>query len=238
MSGPPVQIISDHRSPINFALGYFKNFKDNTYVTSIETYYKDYSNLVDYIDGADLFVNELLEGELLEGDGRAYGLELQVEKKKGKFTGWMSYTLARTERKVEGINNNEWYASRFDQLHNFSTTVFYELSKKWTFSGNFVFNTGTPATFPTDRVEQQGYVIPNIASGSRNNVRIPAYHRLDISATLQGKERKRWSSEWVFSVYNVYNRRNPFSIYFQQETLRPQEGQPHKHRSHSLFCNW
>ncbi len=209
-----------------FAIGYFKNLKDNEYVTSVETYYKNYAQLVDYIDGADLFVNELLEAELLEGKGRSYGLEVQLEKKKGKLTGWLSYTLARSERLVDGINNNEWFASRFDQTHNMSTTAFYELNKRWTFSANFVINTGTPATFPTDRIEQQGFVIPNIASGARNNVRIPTYHRLDIAATLQGKEREKWSGEWVFSVYNVYNKRNPFSIYFRQNELRTPIGTP------------
>ncbi len=212
-----------------YALGLFKNFKDNTFITSAEVYYKDYNYLIDYIDGADLFVNELLEAELLDGKGRAYGLEIQVEKKKGKFTGWLSYTLARTERKVDGVNDNQWFASRFDQTHNFSATTFYELNKRWTFSANFVFNTGTPATFPTDRIEQQGYIIPNIANaGARNNVRIPAYHRLDISATLAGKQKegKRYSGEWVFSVYNVYNRRNPFSIFFRQPNERTTAGQP------------
>ena len=212
-----------------YALGFFKNLKDNNYVTSAEVYYKSFNHLVDYIDGPDLFVNELLETELLDGKGRAYGLEVQIEKKKGAFTGWLSYTLARSERKVEGVNDNEWFASRYDQTHNFSTTAFYELNKRWTFSGNFVFNTGTPATFPTDRIEQQGYIIPNIANkGARNNVRIPAYHRLDISAILAGKERpgKRYRGEWVFSVYNVYNRRNPFSIFFRQPDGRTGAGEP------------
>jgi hypothetical protein len=213
-----------------FALGYVKNWKNNTYTSTIETYYKDFNHLIDYIDGADLFVNPLLEAELLDGKGRAYGLELQIEKTKGKFTGWISYTLARTERKVDGINNDEWFASRFDQTHNFSVTAFYELNKRWTFSSNFVLNTGTPATFPTDRIEQQGYVIPNIASDSRNNVRIPAYHRLDISATLAGKvkEGKRWKGDWVFAVYNVYNRRNPFTIFFRQPNERAAPGEPIK----------
>ena len=174
-----------------YAIGLFKNFKDNKYVTSVELYYKDMENLVDYIDGANLFINELLEAELLNADGRAYGLELQVEKKKGRFTGWLSYTLARTERLVPGINNDEWFPSRFDQTHNFSTTMFYEVNKRLTVSANFVLNSGTPATFPTDRFTQQGYVIPNVASNSRSNVRIPAYHRLDISATLKGKEKER-----------------------------------------------
>lgn len=209
-----------------FAVGYFKNLKDNEYVTSMEAYFKNYAQLVDYIDGADLFVNELLEAELLEGRGRAYGLELQIEKKKGKLTGWISYTLSRSERLIDGINNNKWFDSRFDQTHNASATAFYELNKRWTFSANFVVNSGTPATFPTDRIEQQGFVIPNIASGARNNVRIPTYHRLDIAATLQGKERKNWSGEWVFSIYNLYNKRNPFSIYFRQNELRTPIGTP------------
>ncbi len=211
------------------ALGYFKNFKDNMFVTSIETYYKDFNNLLEYIEGADLFVNELIEGDLLSAEGRAYGLELQVEKKKGALTGWASYTLARTERKVPGINQNDWFPSRFDQTHNFSLTLFYELNKRWSFSSNFVFNTGTPATFPTDRSDIQGYVVPYNANESRNNVRIPAYHRLDLSATWKPKKKRpnrKWKGEWVFSIYNVYNRRNPFSIYFRQQTIRPQAGQP------------
>ena len=210
------------------ALGAFKNFNDNKYVTSLELYYKDFKSLVDYVDGADLFVNPLLEAELIEGKGRAYGLELQVEKKKGKLTGWISYTLARTERLVDGVNNDEWFPSRFDQTHNFSTTAFYQLSKRWDISANFVLNTGTPTTFPTDRIEIQDYVIPHNSNESRNNVRIPAYHRLDLSATWYGKEKegKRWNGDWVFSIYNVYNRRNPFSIFFRQNTIRPPVGQP------------
>ncbi len=213
-----------------YALGFFKNWLGNNYTSSVEVYYKDFNHLVDYVNGPDLFVNPLLEAELLDGRGRAYGLELQVEKTKGKFTGWFSYTLARTERKVTGVNDDKWFASRFDQTHNFSTTAFYELNKRWTFSANFVLNTGTPATFPTGRIEQQGYVIPNVASGSRNNVRIPAYHRLDISATLAGKEKagKRWKGDWVFSVYNVYNRRNPFSIFFRQPDERVLDGEATK----------
>ena len=208
------------------ALGFFKNFKDNMYVTSLEGYYKTYSDLLEYVDGADLLLNEFIEGELLSADGRAYGMELQIEKKKGDFSGWISYTLSRTERQAEGVNNGEWYPSRFDQTHSFSTTAFYELNKRWTFSANFVMNSGTPTTFATSRIEQQGYVIPHIYNERRNNVRIPVYHRLDVSATLQGKNRKRLNSEWVFSVYNVYNRRNPFSIYFGQSRIRAPQSQP------------
>ena len=202
------------------ALGYFRNFDDNKYEFSTEVYYKNMNNLVDYIDDADLLLNQFLEGDLLEGDGRAYGWEMQLKKNKGKFSGWLSYTLARTERKVEGINDNEWYPSRFDQLHNFSLTGFYDVSDRLTLSTNFAFVTGTPTTFPTSRFEQQGYVIPHNAGTGRNNVRIPDYHRLDIGATLKGKDKpgKKWKGEWVFSVYNLYARRNAFSIFFKPNT--------------------
>ena len=201
------------------ALGYFQNFKDNEYELSTEVYYKKYTNLLDYIDGADILLNELLEGDLLAGEGRSYGWELMVKKNEGRLSGWLSYTLSRSERQVEGVNNNQWYPSRFDQTHNFSLTAFYDLNQRWSFSSNFVLISGTPTTFPTTRFAQQGYIIPHNSSESRNNVRIPLYHRLDISATLQGKKNKdrRWQNEWVFSIYNVYSKRNPFSIYFRQQ---------------------
>jgi hypothetical protein len=185
-------------------------------------------NQIDYIDGADLILNEFVEGQILTGQGRAYGMELLIQKNKGKFTGWASYTLGRSERLVEGINNEEWYPARFDQTHNLSLTSFYELGKRWSVSAVFVYNTGTPATFPSSRYTVAGYTIPHNTGGGRNNVRIPSYHRLDLSATLEGKRNaeRRWQSNWVFSVYNVYNRRNPFSIYFQQEENRTPVGQP------------
>ena len=197
------------------ALGYFQNFKEDMYELSAEVYYKKMDQLVDYIDGADLLINEFLEGDLLEGQGRAYGLEMMFKKTEGRFNGWVSYTLARTERQVDGVNNNEWYPSRFDQLHNLSITTFYDVSKRLSLSANFALISGTPTTFPTTRFEQQGYIIPDNAFDARNNVRIPSYHRLDVSATLQGKKNpdRRWQSEWVFSIYNLYSKRNPFSIF-------------------------
>ncbi len=211
------------------AFGYFRNFVDNTYELSSEIYYKKMQNLVDYIDGANLLLNEFIEGDLLEGEGRAYGWELQIKKNKGRLTGWLSYALARTERRVEGINRDEWYPSRYDQLHNLSISAFYELNERWTFSGTFVLNSGTPTTFATSRFEQQGYVVPHNAIDTRNNVRIPTYHRLDLAATLKGKKKRpdqKWVGDWVFSVYNLYNRRNPFSIYFNQPEDRVLPDQP------------
>ncbi len=204
------------------AVGFFKNFKNNMYEFSVETYYKDYKDVVGYIDNADLLLNEFLEGDLLLGDGRAYGIEFYLKKAKGKFNGWIGYTLARTEERFDGINRGEWYPARFDQTHNLNVVAFYELNDRLSFSANFVIISGTPATFPTTRFEFQGYEgIPQNPDERRNNYRIPAYHRLDISATLEGKRTKKNGKvrknedNWVFSIYNVYNRRNPFSITFR-----------------------
>ncbi|MEQ8909947.1 MAG: TonB-dependent receptor [Vicingaceae bacterium] len=200
------------------AVGYFRNFNDNKYEASAEVFAKDFQNQIDYIDNADLFFNEQLEGDLLIGSGRAYGLELFVKKRTGRMTGWVSYTLSRSEREVDGINRGEWYPTRFDRTHNLSVVGSYDWNEKWSFSANFVYSSGTPATFPTNRYEIQGVVLPHNINESRNNYRIPAYHRLDISATLTPnyKEGQKFKGEWVFSVYNVYNRRNPFSIFFEQ----------------------
>lgn len=212
-----------------FALGYFRNFDDNTYETSAEIYYKTSTNQIDYIEGANLFVNgfaiptqvkqlDAVEADLLSGDGRAYGLELYAKKKKGEFNGWLSYTLGRSERLVNGINNNNWFANRFDRLHNLNLVMNYDYNKKWNFSANFIFATGTPGTFPTNRFEIQGVVVPHNANNSRNNFRIPTTHRLDLSVTYRPEKDEDSSFEnyWVFSIYNVYNRRNAFSVYFQQ----------------------
>lgn len=198
-----------------YALGYFRNFQEDKWETSVEVYYKSLHNQVEYIDNADLLLNEFLEADLLIGKGRAYGAEFFVRKHEGKLTGWLSYTLARSERLVEGINRGKWYPARFDRAHNLNLVLIYEITKKISVSGNFVYYTGTPATFPTSKYNFQGYIIPHIENDARNNYRIPDYHRLDLSVTIQGKKRKKWESNWVFSVYNVYARRNPFSIYFQ-----------------------
>lgn len=211
-------------------IGYFHTI-NKMWEFSAETYFRATQNQVDYIDGADLLINEFIEGDLLSGKGRAYGLELYLHKKTGKFNGWISYTLGRTELQVDGINNGAWYAARYDQTHNFKVTGFYDLSKRWSLSGNFVLTSGTPTTFPTSYIVVQGVVIPYNADGSRNNLRLPMYHRLDLSARFEGKEFKRNGKKrkntdyWVFSVYNVYGRRNPFSIYFSQTDQRYVPGQ-------------
>ena len=201
------------------ALGYFRNLKDDRFETSVEVYYKNMTNQIDYVNGAQTLLNPDLEGDLLYGNGRAYGVEFFVKKNTGKLTGWVSYTLSRTERQIDGINNNEWYAAKYDRTHNLSVVGIYELNKKWSFSANFSYLTGTTTTFPNSRYSYDGLIVPHNSDNSRNNFRVPAYHRLDLSATLRPKrnENHRWKGEWVFTVYNAYARRNPFTIYFRQK---------------------
>ncbi|MFN6040242.1 MAG: hypothetical protein ACK452_17350, partial [Bacteroidota bacterium] len=205
------------------ALGYFRNFKENMFETSIEVYYKSMQNQLDYIDNADLLLNEELEADLIQGKGRAYGMELFLKKNKGKLTGWISYTLSRTERKISGLSKDEWYFARYDRPHNLSITSNYELSKKWSFGGNFILQSGIPATFPNVKYEIQGYTVTDNTTEKRNSFRNTPYHRLDISATYtpSKNEKRRWKGSWVFSVYNVYNRQNAFTIFF-----RPNEDNP------------
>jgi hypothetical protein len=213
------------------SLGYFRNFKDNTYEASIEVYYKDYQNLLDYKDNAQLLLNQSLETELLQGIGRAYGMEFQVQKVKGKLTGWVSYTLARSEVRVEGINLGDWYASNWDKLHDFSAVGMYRYDEKWQFGATFVYMTGRPITYPDGRYVFEGIVNKDI--NNRNGARTPAYHRLDLSATLVPQKKKEkvlffinrpegWESSWTFSLYNTYSRRNPYSIFFRQNEDNPQ----------------
>ncbi len=208
-----------------YTLGVFKNFFDNDLETSVEVFYRDFDNIIDYVDNADLLINELLEGDLLNGIGRAYGVELYLNKKAGKFNGWLSYTLSKSERKVDGLNEGgKWFLNRYDQTHILNLVGFYEPNSRWSFSGNFVYRTGTPGTFPTNRFSFQGInSIGDNATSSRNNIRITPYWRLDLSATLQGKKTKRNGKVrknkdyWVFSVYNLFGRRNAYSIQYQAD---------------------
>ena len=204
-------------------LGYFRNFKENMFESSAEIYYKDLQNQLDYVDNANLLLNRYLEADLVQGKGRAYGAELYLKKSKGKLNGWVSYTLSKTERQVRGISNDEWFLSKYDRTHNVNTVLIYDLNKRFSFSANFVFQTGTPATFPTAKVEIQGYVIPYNTENKRNNYRNTAYHRADIGITYNFKknDRRRYKQTIVVSVYNVYNRRNAFSTYFRNNPDYP-----------------
>ena len=206
------------------ALGYFQNFKNDEYSLEVETFYKTVKNRIDYIDGADLIANEALEQIILNGQLRSYGLEVMLKKNTGRFKGWLSYTLSRSEQQTPGrtateigINNGEWYKSAFDKLHNLALTSAYDLSKKWSFGANFTLQSGQPVTFPNGQYQYQDISIPSY--GLRNKERLPVYHHLDLSATYTPKpdKKKGWQGEWVFSIYNIYNRQNAASINFRQK---------------------
>jgi hypothetical protein len=205
------------------ALGYFRNFKENMYSLEVETYYKEVQNRLDYIDGANLVANNAIEQVILNGQLRSYGLEIMLRKNEGKLNGWISYTLSKSEQQTlgrtpqeTGINNGNWYSSAYDKLHNFAATGSYNLNKKWSFGSNFIFQTGQPVTYPNGKYEYMGVSIPSY--GLRNENRLPAFHHLDISATLTPRknDKRNWKGEWVFSIYNVYNRKNAASITFRQ----------------------
>lgn len=206
------------------SVGYFRNFRENMFESSVEVYYKYLQNQLDYVDNADLFINPTVESQLVQGLGQAYGAEFYLKKNKGRITGWVSYTLSKTERLVRGVSNNDWFRSRYDRTHVLNTSVAYDLTKRWNVSANFVFMSGTPATFPNSRIQVQYYAIPYNTDGVRNNYRITPYHRLDLGATYSFKKNdtRRFKQTLVFSIYNVYNRRNAFSIYF-----RPKSGEPY-----------
>lgn len=205
------------------ALGYFRNFKN--YSLEIETFYKEVKNRLDYIDDADLIANNAIEQILLNGEARAYGLEVLFKKTTGRFQGWLAYTLSKSEQRTpgrtefeSGINNGEWYNSPWDKSHDISVTGQYELSKKWSFGANFIFQTGIPTTYPEGQYVYNGMVVP--VYEARNSSRLSSFHRLDLSATWTPKPEstKRWKGEWVFSVYNAYNRKNAASIRFSENT--------------------
>jgi hypothetical protein len=207
------------------ALGYFKNFHNDMYSLEVETYYKKIKNRLDYIDGADLIANKAIEQIVLNGQMRSYGLEFMLRKNEGKFNGWISYTLSKSEQQTPGrtanelgINNGAWYSSVYDKTHNLAVTGSYKKSEKWTFGANFVLQTGQPVTYPNGQYYYSGIVVPSY--GLRNENRLPAYHHLDISATLTPTKNKdrNWKGEWVFSIYNVYNRKNAAAINFRQNS--------------------
>jgi hypothetical protein len=190
---------------------------------SAEVFYKKMDDVLDYIDNANLELNQLVEADLMTGKGRSWGLELEVKKETGKWQGWVNYTLSRSERKTPGISKGEWYLSRYDRTHVVNAALTYSHNKKWDFSATFNLGSGTPATFPDVRLDIQGIPIPYNSTEKRNNYRLPAYHRLDISATMKGRQDRKFKQEWVFGIYNVYARQNAYTIYFQQNKDEPQK---------------
>ena len=203
--------------------GYYRNFKDNQYEFSSEVYYKNMQNQIDYKNGAQLIANENVESQLLYGKGRAYGLELFFKKKVGKFTGWVSYTLSRTELKIDGVNMDKWYPAKQDRTHDISLVGIYQASRKWTLSATWVYYTGNAVTFPSGKYQVDGQTA--FYYTERNGYRMPAYHRMDVAATLLGKKTKKFESSWTFSVYNLYGRENAYSIIFQNDPSDPTKTQ-------------
>lgn len=216
------------------ALGYFRNFAKNTYEFSAEVYYKQIENAVDYKVGAEVTLNDAAEGQLIYGEGRAYGLELLFKKRKGNFTGWISYTLAKSEKQFDVINDGSWYPARQDRTHDISIVGMYQISERLNISGSWVYYTGNAVTFPTGKYRIGGEIY-NLYS-ARNGNRMPEYHRLDLGITLKGREhtyklnydtgekekvKKRFTSSWNFSIYNTYARENAYTISFGESETEP-----------------
>ncbi|MFI5162776.1 MAG: TonB-dependent receptor domain-containing protein [Sphingobacteriales bacterium] len=199
--------------------GWFKNFKDNTYEFSAEIYYKWLQNQIDYKDGAQLLVNQDVESQLVYGSGRAYGIELFLKKKYGKFNGWVGYTLARTEDKFAAINKGKYFPATQDRTHDISIVGIYQLNKRWTFSSDFVYGTGNAVTYPTGKYNIGG--LTTFSYSERNGYRMPSSNRLDIGATLEGKPHKKYHSSWTFGIYNVYAHRDPYIITFRDSKTVP-----------------
>ena len=195
------------------AAGYFRNFNDNMYEFSAEAYYKDIKNVTDFADNAEIFFNEDLSTEFRQGKAWAYGIELMVNKTRGRLTGSVGYTLSKAMRKIPGVNLDKPFVANYDRRHVFNIQGAYDMSERWTFGATFTFSTGRPITLPTGKFEYQQYH-PDVIT-ERNGYRLPAFHRLDLSATYTPRKNstRKWKGSWVFAVYNAYNRKNPFTIY-------------------------
>ena len=195
------------------AAGYFRNFQDNEYEFSAEAYYKDMANVTDFADNAQLFFNDDLSTEYRQGKAWAYGVELLVNKNVGKLTGMVSYTWSKTMRKIEGVNLGKEFPSNHDRRNVVNIQAAYDMNDKWVFGGSFTYSTGRPLTLPAGKYEYGNYN-PDVIT-DRNGYRLPAFHRLDVSVTLNPRKNanRKWKGQWIFSVYNAYNRKNPFTIY-------------------------
>jgi hypothetical protein len=244
---PSSEVVNPQKGS-QYALGYFRNFKDNAYEASVEIYYKDLENQIEYADGSlpGASVNDNADNQFVYGKGQAYGIELFLKKRMGKFNGWVGYTLSYTKRTFPDLNRGEEYYAKYDRRHDASVVLSYDLSKKWTFSAIWVYGTGNAISIPTSYYVIDGNITYDYSA--RNAYRMPPYHRGDISATFtpdrarkiekkkarkvaryeaRGKDTsaitvpKRWAknyeSSWNFSVFNVYNRHNPYIIYFANE---------------------
>ena len=218
------QLSNSYSEPIiadQVSLGYFKNLKSNVYEVSAEVFYKTTQNVIDFKDGAELLLNPALETAILNGSGYAYGLEFQTKKDIGRLTGWLSYTysqarqVAETAYEEEQINRGQYYPTNFNKPHILNISTTYKESARVSYSANFTYSTGRPVTYPDDKYFVYGLFIPNYVS--RNQYKIPDYHRLDLSMTVEPNPAKqtKWKGSWTFSIYNVYARKNAYSVFFK-----------------------
>jgi hypothetical protein len=214
------------QSAIQGALGYYRNLDDDHYEFSTEVYYKDMRSQIDYKNGAEIQANPNLEADLLYGVGRAYGLELFLKKREGDFNGWISYTLSRSERQFDQINNGKWYPAKQDATHNLNLVAMYEINPRLSFSASFVLTSGNAVTFPSGK-----YTIDNGSIwyySQRNGYRMPLYHRLDMGLTLKSKMGSRFNSSWNFGLYNAYNHKNAFLIDFRENKDNPKQSEAYQ----------
>ena len=210
-----------------YALGYFRNFKQNSYESSAEIYYKPMLNQIEFKPGANLFFNQNLENEMVFGNGLSYGLEIFIKKKSGRLNGWFGYTWSKTTRQFDELNEGKVYFYRYDRTHDMSLLLSYTLNKKWSATFVFVYGTGNATTLPDSRYpyrfgydakEQEPKLTFIDKYSAVNSYRLPAYHRADVSFSYLHKKTDKWESSWNFSIYNIYNRANPYFIYFLADT--------------------
>lgn len=197
------------------AVGYFKNLKHNMFETSVEVYYKWLNNQIDFKDHAQLLFNPKMEGEIRAGKANSYGLELYIHKQKGNLTGWISYTLSKTTRTVNGINDDNPYLANYDRRHNIAIVMAYDITERLNFAANWVYITGQPMTIPVGKYEYKDQLVPIYTE--RNGGKMPSYHRMDFALTYDFRKKKRWEHSLNLSVYNVYRRKNAFAINFLGE---------------------
>ena len=220
-----------------YSVGYFRNFSNNTFETSVELYYKELKNIIEYRNSAKILLNDHLETDLVNAKGYNYGVELYVKKKAGRLTGWASYTFSRSMRKTtssytqEQINGNSYFPSNYDKPQNIVINTNYHISRRWRFSSSFLYNTGRPITLPELKYDYEGNQL--ISYSERNKYRLPDYHRLDISITLDESLRlkKKWKGSWTLSIINLYGRKNAYSVYYKRDT--PTES--NDYRQYSLY---
>lgn len=201
-----------------YAVGYFRNFHENMFEFSVEAYYKDIRNVTDFADNAKIFFNDDLSTEYRQGKSWSYGTEFMVNKTEGKFTGMLSYTLSKTERKIDGVNKGRAFIANYDRRHSLNLQAAYDHSPRWTFGATFSYSTGRPITLANNVYEYGNYRPDDITE--RNGYKLFDFHRLDLSATFnpRNNDNRRWKGQWVFSIYNVYNRKNPWTIYTRKKS--------------------